>query len=131
MGFVHRQLGQFTVTRNVFQNFIMELVNQASELLPGEDHIHIIYDGARPHLNIVVPEPYEERFTLTMLQPYSSILNPVEKVHSFFKTFIENELVRQEIQAELVDNNARAAGLTSSSGDVTSCYDSVKTVLGK
>ena len=41
MRIVHHQLGQFTVTRTVFQNF-MELVNQASELFPGEDHIHNI-----------------------------------------------------------------------------------------
>ena len=43
----------------------MELVNQASELFPGEDHINIdniIYDEVRLHLNVVVPEPYEERF---------------------------------------------------------------------
>ena len=89
----------------------------------------IIYDGATAHLNIVVPEPYEERFTLCMLQPYSPFLNAVEQAHSCFKTFIKNELAREEIQAELVNDNARrAAGL---SGDVTSYYDSVKTVLDK
>ena len=59
IGLVHHQLGQFTVTRSVFQNFLKELVNQASELFSGEDHIHIhvddiVYNGARPHLNIVV-----------------------------------------------------------------------------
>ena len=53
MDLVYHQLGQFTVTRSVFQNFIMQLINQASELFPCEDHIHIddiIYDGVRPHL---------------------------------------------------------------------------------
>ena len=90
----------------------MQLVNQASELFPGENHIHIIYKGARPHLNIVVPKPYEERFTLRMLPPYSPFLNSVQQAHSYFKTFVKNELARQEIQAQLVDNNARrAAGL--------------------
>ena len=61
----------------------MELVNQASELLLGEDHIHIIYDGLRPDLDIVIPEPYEERFTLLgmlrMLPLYSPFLNLVEQ----------------------------------------------------
>ena len=86
-------------------------------VFPVENHIHIhvdhiIYDGVRPHLNIVVPEPYEECFTLRMLPPYISFLNPVEQAHSCFKTFIKNELARQEIQAEFVDDNARrAAGL--------------------
>ena len=72
MSLMHLQLGQFIVTRNVFQNFIMEPVNQGSELFPGEGHIHMVYDGAPPHLN-TVPEPHEERFTLRMLPPYSSI----------------------------------------------------------
>ena len=63
MNLVNHQLGQFTVTRNVFQNFILELFNQASELFPGKDHMHIddiIYDGVLLHLNIVivVPEPH-------------------------------------------------------------------------
>ena len=93
MDLVHHQLGQFTVTRNVFQNFFTELVNQASKLFPGENHIYIIYDGARPHLNIVIPEPYEERFILRMLPPYSPFLNPAEKAHSCFKTFVKNKLV--------------------------------------
>ena len=61
------------------QKMGLVLVNQASELFPGEDHIHIIYDGARSHLNIVVPEPYKERLTLRMLSPYSSFLNLVEQ----------------------------------------------------
>ena len=52
----------------------MELVHQVSELFPDEDHIHIhIYDGAWPHLNIVVPEPYEERFTLRYAAAVQSI----------------------------------------------------------
>ena len=134
MGLVHHQLGQFTVTRNMFQNFITELVNQASKLFPGKDHFHIVYDGVQQHLNIVVSKPYEEHLTLCMPPPYSLFLNPVEQAHkgSSFKTFIKNELARQEIKAELVDNNARRLlAKTSSSGDVTSCYDSVKTVLGK
>ena len=93
----------------------MGLVNQASELLP-EDHIHIIddiiYDGARPPLNIAVPELYKERFTLRMLPPYSPFLNTIEQAHSCFRTIIKNELARQEIQAQLVDDNARkGAGL--------------------
>ena len=58
----------------------MKLVNQVSELFPGEDHIHII--SARPHLKLVVLEPYEERFTLRMLPLYNSFLNPVEQAHS-------------------------------------------------
>ena len=74
--------------------------------------IHIIYDGVRPRLNLVVPQPYEERFTLRMLRLYSPFLNLVEQAHSCFKTFIKNELARQEIQAEPVDGSARrAAGL--------------------
>ena len=112
MGLVHHQLGQFTVTRNVFQNFTTNSPNKRPELFPGEDHIHIIHDGARPHLNIVALEPYEEHFTLRMLPSYSPFLNSVHQAHSCFKTFIKNELARQEIQAQLVDDNARrAAGL--------------------
>ena len=81
----------------------MELVNQASELFPGEDHIRMIYNGARPHLNIAVPEPREERFTLHMLPPYIPFLNPVEQAHSCFKTFIKNELER-------IGNSSRDCG---------------------
>ena len=55
----HYQLGQFTVTRNVFQNFTLEPVNQASELFPGEDHISSTTERGRISTLL-----YEERFTL-------------------------------------------------------------------
>ena len=49
------------------------------------------------------------------------------------KTFIKNELARQEIQAELVDDNEkkRAAGLNKQQWRYNILLDSVKTVLGK
>ena len=39
----------------------------SARVFPGDNHIHIIFDGARPHLNVVVPKMCHERFTLHML----------------------------------------------------------------
>ncbi len=113
MGLVHHRLGQFTVTRDVFQDFVNNLIAQTVDLFPGEDTIHIVYDGARPHLNIAIPEQHHGRFVLHMLPPYSPFLNPVEQAHSCFKAGVKNELARLEVQLELVDDTARrAAGQT-------------------
>ena len=55
MGLMHHHLGQFTITRDVFQDFVNNLIAQTADLFPGEDTIHIVYNGARPHQNIMIP----------------------------------------------------------------------------
>ena len=96
MGLVRHQLGQFTVTKNVNQNFIAELVNQASELFSGEDHIHIVY-GERGHIStlLFLNHTKSASHCVCCLRRTVPFFNPVEQAHSCFKTFTKNELVRQ------------------------------------
>ena len=77
--------------------------------VPGEDTIHFVYDGACPHLNILIPEQHNGSFVLHMLSPYSPFPNPMEQDHSCFKARLKNELARREVQLELVDDASRRA----------------------
>ena len=93
------------VTRDVFQDFVNNLIKQTVDLFPGEDTIHIVYDdGARSHLNILIPKQRNGRFVLHILPPYSSFLIPVEQAHKYFKAGEKNELVRREVQLKLLDD---------------------------
>jgi len=79
LGVVHHQLGQFTVTREVFQEFATQLIDQAVNMFPAGEIIHIVYDGARPHLNIVVPGQLQHSVLLRILPPYSLFSIPLNR----------------------------------------------------
>ena len=59
-------------------------------------------DGARPHLNIVVPPELEDRFHVVMLPPYCPFFNSVEQAHSCLKSAIKQHLMLPHIQAEIL-----------------------------
>ena len=57
---VHHVIEQRTVTRTTFQAFINELMVILAPRVPIYEEVFIIFDGARPHLNIVVPPEFED-----------------------------------------------------------------------
>ena len=106
MGLVHHVIEQRMVTRATFQAFINELLVILALRAPINEEIFIIFDGARLHLNIVVPPEFEDtgvRFHVVMLPPYCSFFNPVEQAHSCLKSAIKPHLVLPHIQAEILD----------------------------
>ena len=48
----HHWLQQEVVTRSTFQSLINDIEQHLAELAPCEGHCSIIFDGARPHLNV-------------------------------------------------------------------------------
>lgn len=112
LGLVHFDLRQQTVDHARYQTFINDLINlEAAHRFNGE--VHIVQDGARPHLNTQVPEQHASRFHIRTLPPYSPFLNPVEQAHSCFKAAVGRQLTTTAIQNELKDDVARQAlGLT-------------------
>lgn len=114
LGVVHHHLGQITVTRETFQRFLNELIEAAAVLIPDNERCIIIFDGARPHLRMAVPEDHAHRFQLRILPPYSPMLNPTEQAHSCFKQAVKNKLANPAIQNELQDagNLRQQEGLT-------------------
>ena len=114
LGVVHHWLRQMTVTRATFQEYLNELIEKASNLLPEDEHCTIIYDGARPHLRMTVPQNFANRFVLRILPAYSPMLNPTEQAHSCFKAAVKRQLVRPEVSTEIQDaaNRRQAEGLT-------------------
>ena len=93
------------------------------------EEVFIIFDGARPHLNIVVPPEFEDRFHVVMLPPYCPYFNPVEQAHSCLKNAIKQNLVLPHIQAEILDileileTCGRRLVSISSSGEPTCCFE--------
>ena len=69
MGLVHHAIEQRTVTRATFQAFINELLVILPPHVPINEEVFIIFNGARPHLNIVVPPEFEDRSHVVMLPP--------------------------------------------------------------
>lgn len=110
---VHYHLRQVTVTRVTFQEYLNALISKAANMLPQE-HCTIVYDGARPHLRMDVPEAFANRFSLRILPPYSPMLNPTEQAHSCFKAAVKRQLTRPEVMQEIqdADNQRQAQALT-------------------
>ena len=113
LGVIHYSLRQLTVTRVIFQEYLNALITKAANMLPPEEHCTIVYDGARPHLRMNVPEAFTNRFALRILPPYSPMLNPTEQAHSCFKATVKRQLVRPEVMREIQDpaNQRQAQGL--------------------
>ena len=112
MGLVLYDLQQRTVNHERYQTFIDNLINnEAAHRFQGS--VHIVHDGARPHLRTSVPEEHSPRFFIHTLPPYSPFLNPVEQAHSCFKAAVGRQLTSAAIQEELLDDAQRQArGLT-------------------
>ena len=107
VGLVHYSLSAETTTRVSFQNFLNHLFQVAANIFPHNETIHIVYDGARPHLRMTVPDNMQHRFTLRILPPYSPFLNPVEQAHSAFKALVKTQLTTADVREELLDINRR------------------------
>ena len=72
-------------------------------MFPLSHLIHIVYDGARPHLRGMVPEEYVDQFRVHLLPPYTPFFNPTEQAHSCFKAHVKQQLASPVIQAEIMD----------------------------
>ena len=79
MGLVHHVIEQRTVTRATFQAFINELVVILAPRVPIDEEVFTIFDGARPHLNIIVTSESEDRFHVVMLLPHCATSTPSNK----------------------------------------------------
>lgn len=112
LGLVHYDLRQQTVDHARYQEFVDHLINvEASNRLDGA--VHIVHDGARPHLNTTVPHEHQHRFFMHTQPPYSPFFNPVEQAHSCFKAAISRQLTTQEVQQRLVnDTLGQSHGMT-------------------
>ena len=112
LGLVHFDVRQQTITHSRYQEFIDHLVNvEAATRFQGT--IHIVHDGARPHLNTTAPQQHAHRVSIRTLPPYSPFLNPVEQAHSCFKAAISRSLTTAAIQQELINDSLRQReGLT-------------------
>ena len=84
LGVIHCCLRQQTITRVTFQEYLNELIAKAANMLTEEERCTIVFDGARPHLRMAVPDAFASRFALRILPPYSPMLNPTEQAHSCF-----------------------------------------------
>ena len=73
MGLVHHIIEQRMVMRATFQVIINELVIILDPCVPINEEVFIIFDGARPHLNIIVPLEFQDRFHVVMLPRSSHI----------------------------------------------------------
>jgi len=106
LGLVHFDLRQQTINHSRYQEFVDHLINvEAAARFPG--NVHLVHDGARPHLNTTVPEQHAHRFTIRTQSPYSPFLNPVEQAHSCFKAAISRSLTTSAVQQELVNDSLR------------------------
>lgn len=107
VGLVHHSLVAETTTRASFQNFLNDLFQAADNMFPNDEQIHIVYDGARPHLRMRVLDNLQHRFTLRILPSYSPMLNPVEQAHSAFKARVKSQLTTPELREELKINSMK------------------------
>lgn len=109
VGLVHFDIEQSTLTHDRYQNFVNQLVAIAAERIEGETTI--VHDGARPHLNTIVPNDFQHRFNIRTLPPYSPMLNPVEQANSCFKAHISRALTEPALQVQLRDENNQRIGM--------------------
>lgn len=111
LGLIYFAASQETLNHQRYQNFINELIRHAAPMFP--DHVHIVHDGARPHLNTIVEEEFANQFDVRVQPPYSPFYNPVEQAHSCIKAAIGRQLVLPRIQEQLLDaeNRRQADGL--------------------
>ena len=112
-GVIRSSTLQETLNHERYQEFINELVRTAAPMFADHDQVHIIQDGARPHLHTTVEAEFAAQFDVQTLPPYSPFLNPVEQAHSCFKAAVGRQLVLPAIQEELTDvgNQRQAEGL--------------------
>ena len=69
IGLVHYRLRQETVTRNSFQSFIYEAVQELAELIPNSEKCTLVFDRARSHLSITVLPKHAEQFSTRNATP--------------------------------------------------------------
>lgn len=112
-GVIRYSTSQETLNHDRYQDFINELVRTAAPMFAEQDQVHIIHDGARPHLHTIVEAEFAAQFDVQTLPPYSPFLNPVEQAHSCFKAAVGRQLVLPATQEELTDvgNQRQAEGL--------------------
>ena len=93
VGLVHQSIRLATTTLQSFQQFIDETCAAALPMLPDGDQIFLIYDNARPHINVAVP-PEFNNITVKRTPVYSPspFLNPVEMCNSAFKATVKRTL---------------------------------------
>ena len=132
-GLIHHWLVAGTTTRETFQRFLNELVVACDPIFPDDERVHIVYDGARPHLRMNVPANLQHRFTLSILPPYSPFLNPTEHAHSCFKAAVKLALADPHVQLRLMDEiRARAAqGMTLEAWRLQILLEVGQTALGE
>ena len=107
VGLIHHQISFETVSRERFEGFLADTVQECDDLFPGDEAIYFIYDNARPHVNAHLPEGTNPLIQLKRLPPYSPFLNPTEMAHSAFKAATKRMLALPEWQRRV--GNVRAA----------------------
>ena len=113
-GVILHSASQETLNRERYQHFINELVRTAAPMFHNDDEVHIIQDGARPHLRITVEAEFAAQFDIQTLPPYSPFLNPVEQAHSCFKAAVGRQLslpANQEEHISTVNNLRQVEGI--------------------
>ena len=103
LGLVHHKILGQTLTANVFQVFIEELLDAVNnrEEVDNADQFCIIMDGARFHNGVRLPQQNEANWQVVQLPPYSPFLNPTESAHSCLKATIKRQLSLPQVQLEL------------------------------
>ena len=81
IGLVHHTIRSASTTLESFQDFINDTCAAAVQMLPTGEQIYLIYDNARPHINIMIPEEFTN-IAVKRTPPYSPFHNPVELCHS-------------------------------------------------
>ena len=76
-----------------------------------DEPVHIVCDGARPHLNVHPPAEFPH-FHVHILLPYSPFLNPVEQAHSCFKADVKRHLAEPAMQLRLADPDLQRGALS-------------------
>lgn len=107
LGLAHHKIVCQTLTANLFQAFVEELLQAVSNRddVNNADQFCIIMDGARFHNGVRIPEQFAANWRVVVLPPYSPFLNPVESAHSCLKAAIKRQLSQPQVQLEL-DNPA-------------------------
>ena len=86
-----------------YQHFLDHLIPIAALQYPNNEAAFIVHDGARPHLNVTVPQQHRHQFNIVTQPPYSPFFNPVEQAHSCFKAAVGRELCNPQVQNQLID----------------------------
>ena len=82
-------------------------------------HPMITFSSYTTHLNILVPEQYQDTMAVCDLPPYSPFLNPTEQAHSCFKVSVKQQLTGQQISRDLGDEVRRLAAQITSKSDAS------------